>query len=205
MRILSAAAILFLSACCFPYRGYEGDGTFHDSCLGSWHGRSRYQVDFGPLDLSKTSRHTYRFAKLPSADMWIIGFEVEPQPNRPPGEKLDDAEISLLVTNERGQVVVSETRPISRWQWQLSSLNDEGVGPSFVYLAGSSRDIPIDNKGDVRVEPVGTKADGGWGTYIKPRRDGSYTLTVTVDKADPSARYFVIRPVVEGSHYPLLL
>jgi hypothetical protein len=200
MRIASAFLLVVASSCCFPYRGYEGDGTFHDSCASAWNGRTRYEVDFGAVDLTKVSQHSFRFAKLPPAQRWIIGFEVVPLRNRPAAEKLDDAELSILVTNERGEVVISEVQPISRWAWQRSAVDDQGVGPSFVYLGGKSRDIPIDSRGDVRVEAVGAKPDGGWGTYFKPRAEARYQLVLTVKKPDVSARYFVVRAVVEGSN-----
>ena len=201
VRPIATLVLLFLSACCFPYRGYEGDGTFRDTCSSSFSAERRCQIDFGAVDFSTTSRHVFRFGKLPKAKSWMVGLAVEPEVGRPAQDRLDDAVVSMLVTNERNESVIAERKRINDWVWELIGNNQVGIGPSFVYLRGQSRDIPIDNNGTIRIENTGIKADGGWGTYFEPRHAGRYTLVLTVEAPDPSASHFSVHPVVYGSNY----
>jgi hypothetical protein len=207
-KALLQATLVVLTAgivsagCCIP-RSYGGDGDFTDRCRsGRWHfwARDRYVLDLGAVDLSEASEASFSLGGLPKARMWLLGLDVEPRPDRPQEALLFEAILQLHMTTVSGTVVISERASLDRWQWERSMGTKEGIGPSFVYRAGDSRDISIGD-GAVRVEATGVKAHGGWGTYFEPTTKTPHRLTIRVVEPDPDARYFDVRLLAVGSNY----
>jgi len=135
---------------------YKGDGTF-----------TRYVLDLGPVNLDKPSRQEYSMAGLPHSQ-YTVGLRVVSPPLLEKPEIQGRARLTL--TNEKGEVVFAVEEELSRWVWG-SALEFEGP---FLFIRGVNNEIPIGG-GGVRLEPI-VRADGGWGTYFSPRRDGQYRL-----------------------------
>jgi hypothetical protein len=197
---------LLASACagfCLPRSSYQGDGDFKDSCVvGSWSifGRDRYSLDLGVVDLTGTGEWEFSIGGLPRARMWLLGVYVDPGSDLPPAARLDSAVIEMEMRNAAGELVIAQSDAIKDWAWSLGGDNIEGVGPSFVFAAGRTRDIPA-AAGDVHPEAIDVLADGGWGTYFKPDRQSRYMLRLRVLEPDSDARFFNVRLEAHGSNY----
>lgn len=189
-----------LTSCCIP-RSYEGDGDFSDLCgTSEWSfwGRSRYALDLGPLDLSRTNSRTFHVGTLPASRMWFAGIDVDVRSPLPEGVALDTAVIELQLTNDRGQRVLDVKAPASSWIWEHAE--EDGRDPAFLYMGGEKRDVRTAD-GNWRPEPLGVLAEGGWGTYFDPERGSKYSLVVHVHEPDPDARYFSARIQIRGNNY----
>ena len=193
--------LLLVGACCVP-QSYSGDGTFTDTCGSrkwSWLWHERYKLDFGPLDLTTSASYHFRVGGLPRAQMWLLGFDVAPRSDRPKTARLGGTVIAVKMLNRSGQPVIQESLPLGRWRWQLVVPAEEGVGPSFVYLSGKEREVPLGHDGSVRLERLGVLANGGWGTYFVPDPTSEFDLVVSVEQPDPNAQYFTARLQAVGS------
>jgi hypothetical protein len=148
------ALLVVHSACCSSPM-YQGDGTVERNFRGA-------KIDLGPINLTKPGRYQFRMTHLSSCEM-VVGFRT--------ADRQLDASVRVTLLNNRDETVVDETAPLQAWVWQEPEF--------FVYRRGESRDVPIPGSTSVHVEPVGVRADHGWGTYFVPTA-GEYRLAVEV-------------------------
>ena len=171
-----------------------GDVAMTDN--GPAEASSRYVATLARVDLTHVSSYTITLLGLPS-DRFILGLDIAS--SKPQSAPLDEAhpihaEIAVTVVDEKDEVVISERQPLAKWVWS-GWAGDKGS--SFVYLRGESRDVPI-SAGSVRVESIGVKADGGWGTYFQPRRSATYRITIEVAVPDADAAPYLATLVLKG-------
>jgi hypothetical protein len=154
-----AAGALFIGICaaCCSSPSYRGDGTITRHGFGA-------DVDLGPIDLSKQGHFDYSMEGLSPCEM-VVGFRT--------AQRHLDAVVRMTLANDRGETVVAERGPLQSWVW-----TEPGY---FVYQRGEDRDIPIPGQSSVRVERVGVRADGGWGSYFTPVRTHRYRLAIDVE------------------------
>jgi len=178
-KFLPAVLALLLAAGCYEAR-YSGDGKLTDD--GPFAASERFVLDLGELNVTQPNTRTYRMASLPQETL-TLGLDVI----APTGELLYEtrpirAVVRFLLLDEKGRTVVDEAANLDEWVWSWGARERT----SFVYRRGSTRDVPIGG-GAVEVELTGQKTDEGWGTYFKPRRNGSYILRVEVQRGDPAS------------------
>lgn len=187
--------IALLAVNCVAEHRYSGDGVLTDHGLFEIH--HRYVVDLGDLDLANQSERTFSMSGLPR-ETFTIGLLVR----QPAGateplyeiRPVSSVIVRLELSNERGELVISEEAPLNEWVW--SGPVDESF-QSFVYVPGAHVEVPLED-GAVRLELVGKKADEGWGTYFTPRRFGRYVAKVNVIHADPGAATYEFRVIAYG-------
>lgn len=150
---------------------YSGDGEYRKGVEGA-----AFQVSFPSIDLSKPGRSSFHFTRLGPEMSYAVGLRV-PAPSA--------AIVAMTMTNERGEVVFHQQKPLSQWTWNRD----------LAVINGITDEVPIGG-GSVRIQPRGVGPDGGWGTHFEPRWSGHYTLTVEVLEPDRSPT--VARPVMEA-------
>jgi hypothetical protein len=159
---------------------YSGDGVYPSS---SSHGAT-FQVLFPEIDTTQPSTYTYRFRRLGPPIGWVVGLRT----NEWAGHRaFSDAAIRLTLTNEHGARVFDET----------IDLREVGPSSGLVSKNGVVQETPIDDRGSVRIEPIGKGVDGGWGTHFEPRWRGRYMLRATVIRPSTQPSY-PIRVVMEA-------
>ena len=138
---------------------YSGDGRLIDH---GWLATPRYELDLGPIDLTSPGKHLYRLAGLPETEM-VIGLEtIEVAPFKD-NERLSNPAVVLLELKNSDQVtVVSASGTLNSWVWSYG----RDLPVAFLYRRGEEREVPLGNNSS-RLERVGTKQDGGWGTYFR--------------------------------------
>lgn len=151
---------------------YSGDGSFIDK--GFFAG-PRYELDLGPVDLTRTNTYIYRLVGLPDTE-FVAGFEIiEAKPNNADERPSNPAIIRFVLENSNQAAVVSEDGPLDSWVWSYG--RDQPL--SFLYRRGKEIEIPV-GTGTYQLERVGVRADGGWGTYFTPTKGTIYTLTLSI-------------------------
>ena len=181
----------FMSGC---GQSYLGDGTLHDA--GPFAASKRFVLDLGSLDFAAPSERTFHFSRLPGVE-FTLGFyivAVAPGPGALYDTKPVKAAAKIEMLNERGERVIATDGSLPVWTW--SGYRDER-DRSFVYRPGELREVPIRTGVTTHVR-LGELADGGWGTYFKPRRDGAYTLKVSVLRPDPEGSRFRVTVQAHG-------
>lgn len=153
---------------------YTGDGRLSDKGVLAY--ASRYAVDLGAIDSTKSGSYFYRLAKLPSAT-FTVNIEVnDAEPNL--SDKAKSAyggRVRVLLKNSVGAVVIDEDALLEDWVRSYGL----GLSTSSFYRRGESRDITLPD-GNTRGEHVGVKASGGWGTYFNSEYEDTYTLRVEI-------------------------
>ena len=155
---------------------YFGDGRLIDR---GYFSTPQYELDLGPVDLTRVSTYTYRLVGLPEVRM-TIGFEIiETKPNSSIGQRPSHPSVVRLeVKNSDNGTAVSEYGSLDSWVWSYG----EHDPVSFLYRRGEEKEIRLEN-GMTHYQWVGVKTDGGWGTYFTPTRMTTYTLTLNVVEA----------------------
>jgi len=177
-------AALFMAA---PAMGHKGDGRYTDKGASTAH--NRFELDLGLVDLERSGRSEYRFSDLPS-DEFTFGLRL----TAPHGERLrhlPKATVRMTLLNERDEVVFDVSGELINW------VRSEGANEWFVYLRGIQKEVPV-AQGKTRLERISFGPDGGWGTYVSPRANGTYRLAFETVKADVSMSKFVVRLVGIG-------
>ena len=151
---------------------FSGDGVYRKGVDGA-----AFQVAFPAVDLSRKGRTTFHFTRMAPPMGYTVGLRVA---SRSP------AVVTMTLANERNETIFRESGPLSQWMWRKDMAS----------IDGKRTEVPIDDRGSVRIERLGVGPDGGWGTHFEPRWSGHYTLTIDVLEADPSRT--VARPVIEG-------
>jgi hypothetical protein len=171
--VTGGAALIFAYLFGYYHAGmfYSGDGEYRKGVDGA-----AFQVSFPDVDLSKAGRSTFHFARLGPEMDYAVGLRI-PTPSR--------AVVAMTMTNERGEIVFHQNRPLAQWRWHRD----------LAVIDGITDDIPIGG-GSVRIQPRDVGPDGGWGTHFEPRWSGHYALTIDVVEPDPTR--VVARPVIEG-------
>lgn len=129
----------------------------------------RFELDLGLVDIERTGRREYKLPALPEAEI-AFGFKL----TSPDGlHHLPKATVRITLLNEYDQVVfdvaddlVNFTRAESTTAW-------------FLYQRGIENQSP--------------GPDGGWGTYARPRKGGSYHMTVETVKSNVTMTKFTVR------------
>ena len=197
VRLLAAISALCLTGC-YSAASYRGDGRLYDAGWFSMY--QRFWLDLGRLE--RTDSAEYRLIGLPDADL-ALGLQVESLNVK---EARDEAArfevgVELKLTTQGGVVVVHETRPLADWVWTCGtstpSMTSDCENSSFAYLRGDSREVKLKN-GNTRDEPIGVKADGGWGTYFRPRRREEYRLEVRLRNGERFSDRYDLRVVASG-------
>jgi hypothetical protein len=171
--VVGGVALIFAYLFAYYHAGmfYSGDGEYREGVDGA-----AFQVSFPGVDLSKPGRSSFHFTRLGPEMGYSVGLRV-PTPS--------NALVAMTMTNERGEIVFHQQRPLSQWTWRRD----------LAVIDGITDEIPIGG-GSVRIQPRGVGPDGGWGTHFEPRWSGHYTLTIDVVEPDPSRT--IARPVIEG-------
>ena len=171
--VVGGVALIFAYLYGYYHAGmfYSGDGEYRKGVDGA-----AFQVSFPAVDLSKRGRSAFHFTRLGPEMSYAVGLHVPPPSN---------AVVAMTMTNERGEIVFRQQRPLSQWTWNRD----------LAVINGIIDEIPIGG-GSVRIQPRDVGPDGGWGTHFAPRWSGRYTLTIDVIEPDPSRT--VARPVIEG-------
>jgi hypothetical protein len=114
VRIDVAAIVLAIVNCvgCCAAPGYEGDGKVIGR--GFFH---YFELDLGPIDISKEAEYRFRMKGLPASEL-LVGFQTAERPT--------DAIVRLSLVNGRGQVVVVQRAALGDW---VSTLT-KPLGPS---------------------------------------------------------------------------
>ena len=156
---------------------YSGDGRLIDH---RWLANPRYELDLGAIDLTSSSKHLYRLAGLPETEM-VIGLEtIEAAPIKDNERRSNPAIVLLELKNSDQVTVVSAFGTLNSWVWSYG----RDLPTAFLYERGEEREVPLGNN-SFRLERVGTKQDGGWGTYFTPTGTVTYTLALNVVEAQP--------------------
>lgn len=197
VRILAAISVVCLTGC-YSAASYRGDGRLYDAGWFSMY--QRFWLDLGPLE-GKDSVE-YRLIGLPDADL-TLGLQVESLNVKEAREEAAGFEIAveLKLTTLSGVVVIHEAKPLEDWVWTCGTstpeLTSDCEHSSFAYLRGDSREVKLKN-GNTRDEQVGVKADGGWGTYFRPRRREEYRLEIRMRNGERFSDRHVLRVVASG-------
>jgi hypothetical protein len=174
---------------------YAGDGRLEKIPRPQWLCTDRYIVHLGSVDLSEPTIKVYTLAGLPSTE-FVVGFDVAAvERNRDvSAAKPVHSVVRVMLTNERGETVVSTGGLLSDWTWSSAS---NALRDSFVYQRGEQSEHPIGNDTvEVRREKVAP--DEGWGSYFTPRTKGKYILRVAVQRGEPDAKHYSVSVNVEG-------
>lgn len=178
---------------CYSISDYNGDGVIAKTTGGS----SKYRLFLKEIDLSVEGEHQFELRGLPS-ELFTVGLEVERLQRDDTQSILYtrplDADVSIVILNERHETVVEERGSLSNWVWS-GGLHETDF--SFLYRRGASVDVPNED-GGVTIEFVGLRPDAGWGTYFTPRSGGRYNLIVTVVVPDTRSEGFRVVVVAYG-------
>jgi hypothetical protein len=170
-----AAVLLCLAGCA----RYTGDGRLVDNGVLNY--ASRYELDLGPVDLTRLGQQCFNLSGLPRAE-FNAGLDIVESEGFAVSGPMPDHAVSahLKLTTELGEMVIDETGPISTWTRQTPAGSPL---TGRLYIRGQRVDNPLPN-GDVRVERIGELAHGGWGSYFKAERGARYSLCLSVLSTD---------------------
>jgi hypothetical protein len=177
MRVLASVFLCILivvsgtPGCADAKSRYVGDGTFVDH---GWAIYGRYEVILGDIALDGAQELRFRMAKLPRHE-FTLGIQLNPGTC---SAMESDSKVKFVVTNERGERVVSEEHLLKDLQW-MRAHGDECRAP-FGYAAGDNKETPLGDDGGMCVRAIITGADNGRGTYFIPRTQASYDVTVSL-------------------------
>jgi hypothetical protein len=177
-----AAGCMIVSAIFYPRTRDVGDGRLTD--IGPDAASARYVVDLGPVDLSTPGKMTYQVSGLPR-DEFTVGLQIHAADTsiRVKDSGPLDTLVTLTMSNEASELIVEERGPLRTWAWTYGT---DRPHEAFVYRSGRAEQVPIDAKIHT-YRLLDVKADGGWGTYFKPRRRGRYTVTLQVEPGSEHA------------------
>ena len=131
--------------------------------------KERFEVDFGPVDIERTGQREYKLPPLPEADI-AFGFKM----TAPQGlHHLPKATLRITLLNEHDQVVFDVSDELANFT------RAESTKEWFFYQRGVANQAP--------------GPDGGWGTYARPRKAGSYRMTVETVKSNVTMTKFTVR------------
>jgi len=133
--------------------------------------KGRFEVDLGLVDIERVGQHEYKVPALPEGDI-AFGLRLVP----PPGEKmhhLPKATVRMALLNERDEVVFEVSDELANWT------RAESTKEWFLYQRGVANQSP--------------GPDGGWGTYARPRKSGSYRMVVETVKSNVTMTKFTVR------------
>lgn len=171
-----------------PTFAHKGDGAFTDH--GPRGAHNRFEVDFGPVDLERTGSREYRFSDLP-AEEFVFGLRL----TAAGGEKLGTlpaATVRIALTNENYETVFDMTDEVA------NLVRSETANEWFLYQRGR---VPLPGNAKPGEQRLSVGPDGGWGTYARPRRNGSYRLTFETVKGDTHLTKFGVRLVAVGGGF----
>jgi hypothetical protein len=183
--VVSAAALQITA--CAPQ--YSGDGTFTD--FGPQSAHERYLVDLGPVDLSRSNTRTFRMLGLPSTEL-TIGLRPVNVSAGCDGAALAAERVRIAVVAGNDAGAVSEEAPLGAWTHSSN----------LVYRRGAERQEPVGD-GSVRLERLGIRAYGGWGSYFTPKtaKFTSLRLKFLRPLAHRGAGVVWLCSVVDGSEW----
>lgn len=153
---------------------YTGDGRLSDK--GALAYASRYAVDLGAVDATRSGSFSYRLSRLPRATFTVNIEVIDAEPNildKP--KSAYGGRVRVLLKNSAGEIVIDEDAPLQDWVRTYGL----GLSTSSFYRRGEARDISLPN-GNTRGEQIGVKASGGWGTYFNSEYADSYNLKIEI-------------------------
>lgn len=169
-RLVLSIGLVGITSCQLT-NGYSGDGTIVDR--GFWLYAHRYEIVLGTVDLSSAGKVHFRASGLPDR-RFVLGLRVR---DASCSATRSHTQVTLTVTNERGERVIHETAPLSELIW--ADALDSHCQPGFGYVRSRGVEKKLPN-GDVCMKPILTGADEASGSYFNPHRDGKYEIEVTV-------------------------
>ncbi|MBL8114646.1 MAG: hypothetical protein JNK60_17330 [Acidobacteria bacterium] len=159
----------------------------------------RYRITLGIVDVSKTGRHPYTLEDLPD-ERFTVGFSLTDTSQ--PSTAIHQARplqalVRLLLTSDRGDVVIDEQAPLDEWVWS-GAVSEPGR--SFVYRQGQTLDTPIPGRnGVVEVQENSVRIDEGSGSYFRPRQGERYTLQIMILRPQqPPQPHLLVEVEVRG-------
>jgi len=185
---------LLVSICACAGLIYTGDGKLHDA--GPFAAIHRYTIDIAPINLSQPGTSTYYLSGLPPTAL-TVGLDLVPLqvPTNPLYDtKPLNSTVTIEMTNERDEPVISAGGALSTWRWSYWSAEPNRY---FLYREGEGHEIPV-RPGVTTGVRDGQLADAGRGTSFTPRLSGRYKVNVTVANPDPAAAQFRVKVWVEG-------
>ena len=180
--VLPTGALLFAA---FPAAAHKGDGAFTDHGPRGPH--HRFELDLGPVDLERGGSREYRFGDLP-AEEFVFGLRLTAADGQKLGA-LPAATVRITLVNENDQTVFDMTDEVS------NLVRSETAKEWFLYQRGRA---PLPGGAKPGEQRLAVGPDGGWGTYVLPRKNGSYRLTFETVKADTHLAKFGVRLVAVG-------
>ena len=153
---LVAAAAIGLLAACAKHQPFAGDGRLIDH--GVTAPDQRYEIEFGPVDLSRVGTTHFRMRGLPDT-YFVVGLQF-PRPADAGGTAAPTtpADVSIQVYQENHGMAALVTTPLRDLKWLPSKQKDS----VFAYLPQSPR------------------------SYFDAFSEARYQLTVTVNVPDPA-------------------
>lgn len=164
---MACVASLLAVAC--DSSGYQGYGEFKDNGAGAT--QERYVVDFGSVDLGKSSRKSFKMAGLPSVE-FTMGLRPVSTSSGCDAAALNAVNVRIEVHTGDGIIVMAEEGPLSTWV----------TSPNLVYRRGAEQG---DRKSGDASAPArsGVLPSGGWGTYFTPQSSTTYSVNFRVLEA----------------------
>lgn len=166
---LSIACVASLLAVACDSSGYHGYGEFKDNGAGAT--QERYVVDFGPVDLGKASRKSFKVAGLPPVE-FAMGLRPVSTSTGCDAAALKAVNVRIEMHGGDGIIVMAEEGPLSTW---VTSSN-------LIYRRGAEQGDKAsgDASGPAR---SGVLPSGGWGTYFTPQDSTTYLVNFRVLEA----------------------
>jgi hypothetical protein len=154
--------------------GYTGDGMLTDHGMLAY--ASRYLVDLGPINTSSPTSRTYHLSGLPHAE-FVVGIQVtDPRPNSVDDDRSNRrGRVAVTLVDSEGETVIREDALLRHWDRSYAL---GGVRSTF-YRVGATRELPLAG-GGVKIEQVGMKPSGGWGSHFNSEPGERYTLNVRI-------------------------
>jgi hypothetical protein len=161
---MACLASLLAGACDWP--GYHGFGEFTDNGAGAT--QERYVVDFGPVDLGKSSRKSFKMAGLPPVE-FTMGLRPVSPSSGCDAATLSAINVRVEMHTGDGILVMAEEGPLSTW---VTSTN-------LIYRRGAEQGDGKTGDASARVRS-GVLPSGGWGTYFTPQTSTTYLVNFRV-------------------------
>ena len=129
----------------------------------------RFEVELGLVDIERNGYREYKVPALPEGEI-AFGFKL----SAPDGmHHLPKATVRMTLLNERDEVVFDVSDELTNFT------RAESTKEWFLYQRGIENQAP--------------GPDGGWGTYARPRKSGSYRMTVETLKSNVTMTKFTVR------------
>lgn len=157
---------------------YSGDG--HLISKGHIAAHDKYILELGTVD---RGHYSYRLLGLPT-ETFTLGLNISTSltSHNLCLEKPVSNFVTMVLSTEKGEIVVSESAPLNEWTWS-GSLQCEHE--SFVYQKGRYEKVDLGND-TFTDQHLELKPHNGWGSYFSASNSMEYTLDVTIQEQFPT-------------------